>query len=105
MMRRLYTPPSANRSSCQRSRCASSFSPLHHQIGTGEKLRLDHQNACQDQLTLRHLSSSLFRLSEAQWPLEGCVHFAVQQSLCFFSTPALWWNHRTIRHLEISKVG
>src|SRR5436309_13470093 len=39
MMRRLYTPPSANRSSCQRSRCASSFSPLHHQIGTGEKLR------------------------------------------------------------------
>ena len=38
-MRRLYTPPSAKRSSCQRSRCASSFSPLHHHIGTGEKLR------------------------------------------------------------------
>src|SRR3954453_5344440 len=32
-----YTPPSTNRSSCQRNRAGSSGSPLHHQIGAGEK--------------------------------------------------------------------
>src|SRR5436305_954181 len=58
MMRRLYTPPSANRSSCQRSRWASSFWPLHHQIGTGEKLRGGSSKRWSSSDTLLYLPSS-----------------------------------------------